>query len=268
MSSVEIDRPRPLATALKPDVPRMPSMPSTRPARPEILSRVKVIMRRDLKLGPDLPIADDMPFFGGEADIDSLDVLLLLSSVEKEFGIKIPNEAVGRQVFESVGSLADYLEQQMDPTANPTAAGQTASSVDYLRRLPHAEPFRFVSRVVAVTEGESAEGAWAVSGGEPFFAGHFPGRPIVPGVLIAEALAQVSGLAIPPPPAGTPTEGKLAQVDVRFEQPVAPPAEIALRSRLTRRMGTLSLFDVTASVGPVVVARGTLTLSTGPAAIG
>src|SRR5947208_7022997 len=90
----------------------MSSMPSKRPSRADILARVKTIMRRDLKLGPDLPIPDDMPFFGGEADIDSLDVLLLLSSVEKEFGIKIPNEAVGRQVFQSVGSLADYLERQ------------------------------------------------------------------------------------------------------------------------------------------------------------
>ncbi|MDB5297415.1 MAG: putative (3R)-hydroxymyristoyl-[acyl-carrier-protein] dehydratase, partial [Phycisphaerales bacterium] len=69
------------------------------PDRPQIAARVKTVMRRDLKLGPDFPIADDMPFFGGEADIDSLDVLLLLGSVEKEFGIKIPNEAVGRQVF-------------------------------------------------------------------------------------------------------------------------------------------------------------------------
>lgn len=49
----------------------------------EIIDRVKKIMRRDLKLGSDFPIADDMPFFGGEADIDSLDVLLLLGSVEK-----------------------------------------------------------------------------------------------------------------------------------------------------------------------------------------
>jgi 3-hydroxyacyl-[acyl-carrier-protein] dehydratase len=249
-------------------MPSTPSTFSTRSSRADILSRVKTIMRRDLKLGPDLPIADDMPFFGGEADIDSLDVLLLLSSVEKEFGIRIPNEAVGRQVFQSVGSLADYLERQIDATAPPAAQGPAASLEEYLRRLPHAEPFRFVSRAVAVREGESAEGVWAVTGAEAFFAGHFPGRPIVPGVLIAEALAQVSGLAIPPPPAGTAMEGKLAQVDVRFEQPVVPPAEIVLRSKLTRRMGTLSLFDVSATVGPAVVARGTLTISTGPAAIG
>jgi acyl carrier protein len=85
-------------------------MTATHPIpRSEITARVKTIMRRDLKLGNDFPIADDMPFFGGEADIDSLDVLLLLGSVEKEFGIKIPNEAVGRQVFESVSTLVGYV---------------------------------------------------------------------------------------------------------------------------------------------------------------
>jgi acyl carrier protein len=57
----------------------------TPPNRADILARVKTIMRRDLKLGTDFPIADDMQFFGGEADIDSLDILLLLGSVEKEF---------------------------------------------------------------------------------------------------------------------------------------------------------------------------------------
>src|SRR5688572_23508257 len=82
-------------------------------SRAEILPRVKTIMRRDLKLGTDFPIADDMPFFGGEADIDSLDILLLLGSVEKEFGIKIPNEAVGRQVFESVATLVGYVHEQI-----------------------------------------------------------------------------------------------------------------------------------------------------------
>ena len=52
-------------------------------AKPGTLERVKMIVRRDLKLGPDIPITDDMPFFGTEADVDSLDILLLLTSVER-----------------------------------------------------------------------------------------------------------------------------------------------------------------------------------------
>jgi 3-hydroxyacyl-[acyl-carrier-protein] dehydratase len=132
--------------------------------------------------------------------------------------------------------------------------------VDYLARLPHGESFRFVTRVERVTDGESAEAVWALSGQEPFFAGHFPGRPLVPGVLMAEALAQTAGLAAGQGGGG---EGRLAHVDVRFEQPVAPPAEIRLQARLTRTMGGLRQFDVTALVGTAVVARGTLALSFG-----
>jgi len=219
-----------------------------------------MIIRRDLKLGADVPVTEDMPFFGGEADIDSLDILLLLSSIEKEFGLRIPSEAVGREVFANVGTLVRYIEQHSTGGGSSAAAGNSASqgrAPDYLSRLPHGEAFRFVTRVTQVTEGESAEGVWDLGGSEPFFAGHFPGQPLVPGVLMAEALAQVSGLA-----AGVSAgQGRLAHVDVRFERPVNPPAQIRLRSRLTRTIGTLRQFDVVASVGNTDVARGTVALS-------
>jgi 3-hydroxyacyl-[acyl-carrier-protein] dehydratase len=221
-------------------------MQSSSPVDPTILDRVRTILRRDLKLGADVKIADDMPFFGGDVDLDSLDMLLLVSSIEKEFGIKIPSEAVGREVFQNVSTLAKYVQDN--------AKGGVAP-VDYLARLPHGEPFRFVTRVTGVNEGESAEAVWVVNGAEPFFAGHFPGKPLVPGVLIAEALAQVSGLA-----GGGASGGKLAHVDVRFEQPVVPPAEIVLSSRLVRTMGALQQFEVSAAVAGTVVARGMLAL--------
>ena len=225
----------------------------------ETLRRVETIIRRDLKLGDDVPVTEDMPFFGGDADIDSLDILLLLSSIEKEFGLRIPSEAVGREVFADVGTLVRYIDQHR-VGASPAAADAGAAGAaapDYLKRLPHGESFRFVSRVTRVADGDSAEAVWSPTGAEPFFAGHFPGRPLVPGVLIAEALAQVSGLA-----AGvTGGEGRLAHVDVRFEHPVAPPAEIRLSAKLTRTMGGLRQFDVTAAVGAQVVARGTVAIS-------
>ena len=233
------------------------------PPRPDILRRVKIIMRRDLKLGDDMAISDDMAFFGGEADIDSLDVLLLLGSVEKEFAIKIPNEAVGRQVFESVATLVNYVEDQVN--RQPGAASSTnrsASAVsDPLARLPHGPEFRFVTRVIAIRPGESTEAIWSVNGTEAFFAGHFPGRPIVPGVLLAEAMAQAAGLAIPTESLVGEVDGKLVQVDVRFEQPVVPPADITLRCQLVRSVGGLHQFTVTASVGTMVVSRGGLTLN-------
>jgi 3-hydroxyacyl-[acyl-carrier-protein] dehydratase len=222
------------------------------------LKRLETIIRRDLKLGPDVPVTLDMPFFGGDADIDSLDILLLLSSVEKEFGLRIPSEAVGREVFANVGTLVRYIDLNAGKGVAVAKSGPAESTApDTLARLPHRDPFRFVSRVTRLTEGQSVEGVWQVTGAESFFAGHFPGNPLVPGVLIAEALAQISGLA-----AGLSSdEARLASVDVRFEQPVVPPAEIRLESRLTRTIGTLRQFDVTASVGQAVVARGTIALS-------
>jgi len=223
---------------------------------PNILSNIKTILRRDLKLGPDAVIADDMPFFGGDVDLDSLDMLLLVTSLEKQFGIKVPNEAVGREVFQNVETLTRYVQQQQNSATTAPAAG-VSDTTDWLSKLPHGEGFRFVTAVTEVRPGHSASGYWKLTGDEPFFAGHFPGRPIVPGVLIAEALAQLSGFTAP---TDASSAGKLAHVDVRFEQPIAPPVQIELQSTLSRMMGELQLCEVTAKVGDATVARGMITL--------
>ncbi len=68
--------------------------------------------------------------------------------------------------------------------------------MDATELLPHREPFLFVTEVVEVVPGERAVARWALTGDEPFFAGHFPGRPTLPGVLQVEALAQVGALAV------------------------------------------------------------------------
>src|SRR5207249_197877 len=75
----------------------------------DILKRVQLILRRDLKLGADADIAPDMPFFGGDIDLDSLDILLLVTSIEKEFGVKIPSTAVGKEVFQNVSTVVRYI---------------------------------------------------------------------------------------------------------------------------------------------------------------
>lgn len=236
-------------------------MEASTPTKPEILQRVQLILRRDLKLAPDAPIPADMPFSGSEVDLDSLDILLLVTSIEKEFGVKIPSSEVGQEVFTNVSTLTDYIAQNVgkaSATGSPASASAPAAA-DALAQLPHADPFRFVTNVTSVKPGESAEGAWLVKGSEDFFRGHFPGNPLVPGVLIAEALAQLSGIA----GAAKSRSGMLAHVDVKFEKPVAPPATIILRSRLVATMGALQKFDVSARVNDAVVASGSITLHRG-----
>jgi 3-hydroxyacyl-[acyl-carrier-protein] dehydratase len=225
---------------------------------PQILDQIRTILRRDLKLNADAPLPEEMPFFGGDVDLDSLDMLLLVTSIERQMGVRIPNEAVGKEVFQNVAALARYVQDHRGQAS--TSPVPPATQIDWLSQLPHGEPFRFVSRITEVRPGELARGIWNVTGSEAFFAGHFPGRPIVPGVLIAEALAQISGIAGAP---GSGAQGKLAQVDIRFERAAVPPAEIELEAKVTRVLGPLQMCEVVARVGGNIVATGSLTLHRG-----
>src|SRR3954463_8166085 len=109
----------------------------------DTLARVEKLMRRDLKLGSDIAIDEQTPFFGSSADIDSLDILLLLGSIEKEFGLKIPSEAVGREAFRNVGTLVGYIAETRAAGSGTVAAPPKAPGPsDPLARLPHGESFR------------------------------------------------------------------------------------------------------------------------------
>lgn len=146
--------------------------------------------------------------------------------------------------------------------------------------LPHRPPFLFVSRVVLVQPGR-AEAEWRVMGDEDFLRGHFPGRPLVPGVLLGEALAQAAGLALSGDahahpgasadargpgqggagPRGTAPMGMLAQMDLRFRSAAEPPCTIVLRAQGIGSIGSLHRFEVSALVGDRCVATGSLALS-------
>jgi 3-hydroxyacyl-[acyl-carrier-protein] dehydratase len=124
--------------------------------------------------------------------------------------------------------------------------------------LPHREPFVFVDRVVHRVPGESATGEKVFPLSTPFFDGHFPGTPLVPGVILAEALAQTAGLA-----AGQPGKSfRLAALrGIKFPSPAGPDELIRLEVRRIATVGTLWQFEGKASVGDRVVAEGVIVLS-------
>lgn len=227
---------------------------------PSTIQTIKTIIRRDLKLPETIPLEEGRPLIGGDLDVDSLDILLLLTSFEKEFGFKITSESVDRSAFASIATLAAYIERKR-AEAGSAQIKLAVDPVALLSKLPHADPFRFVTQVISVEAGVSGRGLWRVSGQEDFFRGHFPNQPIVPGVLIVEALAQMAGLVGASSPHLALQHGRLAQVEVRFRQAVQPPADVELSARIEQAMGSMIRFEVEAQVNGQTVADGSLTLN-------
>lgn len=103
------------------------------------------------------------------------------------------------------------------------------SMEDIMARLPHRYPFLMVDRIVSVDPGKSARAIKNVTINEPYFAGHFPSLPVVPGVLLIETIAQVAALAVVDGQDGK--VGLLAGVDkARFKRPVVPGDRLEVES--------------------------------------
>jgi len=126
--------------------------------------------------------------------------------------------------------------------------------------LPHREPFVFVDAVQTLVPGVSSTGVKVFSGDEPFFRGHFPEEPIVPGVLLTEALAQMAGIA---GAAGTPgTRFLLSAIrSMKFPSAARPKERISLHAEKIAVMGGLWNFAVRANVDERIVAEGQVILS-------
>ena len=129
--------------------------------------------------------------------------------------------------------------------------------------LPPRPPFVFVRELIAITGGVSAECAPLFDSADPMFAGHFPGNPLVPGVILTEALAQTAGIAAASGyPAGERPLFLLSAIrGVKFHRPARPGERISLRAEKMAHVGDLVQFSVAATVGGVCVAEGQIVLS-------
>lgn len=125
--------------------------------------------------------------------------------------------------------------------------------------LPHRYPFLLIDRVTDMEQGKWAEAVKCVTANEPFFQGHFPGRPIMPGVLIMEALAQTGAVAIL---SEAENRGKLAVFggikNCRFKRQVVPGDVLTLYCELTERRGPIGYGKVVAKVDGEIAAQGEL----------
>ena len=131
-----------------------------------------------------------------------------------------------------------------------------------LEAMPHRFPFLLIDRIVEYTVYESITALKNVSINEPFFPGHFPGHPIMPGVLIVESMAQATGmLAYYSSLARGESGGVYYLVGVdkaRFKRPVTAGDQLILNAAITREIRGIYRFDATASVDGDVVASETI----------
>jgi 3-hydroxyacyl-[acyl-carrier-protein] dehydratase len=132
-----------------------------------------------------------------------------------------------------------------------------------LNFLPHGAEFRFIDRLTRLEPGKSGEAEYRVRGDEPFLRGHFPGEPIFPGVLLAEAAAQLAGVVAQSDPKIPPLKNlKLTALrNVKILGTARPGEIILLGAKITGRLGNLVQAQATARVGGQVVLTAELTLS-------
>ena len=143
----------------------------------------------------------------------------------------------------------------------PFCAGQQVTQVDVQRimeMIPHRDPFLMIDEVVDMVANERATGIKYVSIDEAYFRGHFPARPVMPGVLIIEAMAQTAAVLVVHT-LGPESEGKLVyfmSVDnARFRRPVFPGDRLDVHVTKQRHRGNVWKFEGRAKVGDNLMAE-------------
>lgn len=132
--------------------------------------------------------------------------------------------------------------------------------VDIMKMIPHRYPILLVDRLIDYEAGERAVGLKNVTMNEPHFNGHFPGMPVMPGVLIVEAMAQTSAILVVKT-LGKEAEGKIVYFmtidNARFRKPVVPGDTLHIHVTKVRQRGAVWKFNGVAKVGDTVCAEAT-----------
>lgn len=144
------------------------------------------------------------------------------------------------------------------------AAGATLEAIDIievLKVLPHRYPFLLVDRIVEIDGNNSAVGIKNVSINEPHFQGHFPGHPVMPGVLIVEAMAQTAGaICIRSSAKSTPSLVYFMAIDeAKFRKPVLPGDQLRIHVKKLKERSGIFRFECEATVEGTKVAEALLT---------
>ena len=129
--------------------------------------------------------------------------------------------------------------------------------------LPHGPEFRFLDRVTELDPGKEGRGEYTLRGDEHFLRGHFPGSPLMPGVLVAEAAAQLAGVVAQSDPTREPLRDlKLTALrSIKILGAVLPGETLQLEAKITGRMAGLFQASVSARVGDRVILQGEVTLA-------
>jgi UDP-3-O-[3-hydroxymyristoyl] N-acetylglucosamine deacetylase/3-hydroxyacyl-[acyl-carrier-protein] dehydratase len=210
------------------------------------------------------------------------DILVFGENGPIENELRFPNECVRHKVLDLIGDLFLFgrfivgnvyarqsghslnhemvrrlHEQEEAQALGKSLAAEPVFDIRQIQRiLPHRYPFLMVDRVIKLEPGEHAIGIKNVSANEEFFTGHYPGQPIMPGVLIIEAMAQLGGLLLSRELEHTGKVAVLLSLDnVKFRRPVTPGDQLILEARARRVKSRTGHVSCTARVGDTHVAE-------------
>lgn len=162
--------------------------------------------------------------------------------------------------------MSDQVDQAQTDISGETTQPTTLSSVEIQKIIPHRYPFLLIDKIIDIEYGKRAVGIKNVTANEPFFMGHFPNYPVMPGVLMIEAIAQVGAVAV----LGMPeNKGKLAFFagvdEVRFKRQVVPGDTLRIEVTMTRVRGPIGQGIGEATVDGQLACRGSFMFALGKA---